>query len=221
VNFYGILKKMTIKVRKKKKNGKGTRFQYKSLKKILTPQDIKEADKFDLALNKTIKEIEGLLLKHRVVSKKKKKKDPLLVWYTVGKNINKFLKKHPIISGEESIFWDFLYGRSSIIHKGIPINKISRNRNDFRTASLLAKYPYGIVKKVGPWALWREILGYGVFLKDKRILDFIIGELIKFPSTRDNARPFLKAVAGRFKKIDSSVLNDSELSQRLSSIEYK
>jgi len=212
---------MVIKIRKKNKSGKGTSLKYKGLKKILMPQDIKDADKFDISLGKTIKEIEGLLLRNKVISKKNKKKDPLLVWYTVGKNINKFLEKHSIISGEERIFWDFLYGRSSIIHKGIPVYKISKNRNDFRTASLLAKYPYRIVKKVGPWALWREILGYEVFLKDKRILDFIIEELIKFPRTRDNARPFLKAVANKFKKIDTSVLNDRELSQRLGFIEYK
>jgi len=212
---------MVIKIRKKNKTGKGRYFQYKSLKKILTPQDIKKADEFDLFLDETLKKIEGLLLKHKAISKQSKKKDPLFVWYTVGKYINKFLKKHPIISGEENIFWDFLYGRSFIIHKGTPIHKISKNRNDFRTASLLARYQYKIIKKVGPWALWREILGYEVFLKDKRIMDFIIKQLIKFPRTRDSARPFLKAVASRFKKIDSGVLNNSELSQKLNSIKDK
>jgi len=47
---------MVIKIRKR--NKKGEQVEYKSNKKILTPQDIKEADKFDLFLNKENKEIE-------------------------------------------------------------------------------------------------------------------------------------------------------------------
>jgi len=212
---------MVIKIRKKNKAGSGTHFQYKSLKKILTPQDIKEADRFDLHLNKTIKNIEKSLLEHKIISKESKKKDPLLVWYTIGKNINEFLEKYPVAKGDEDIFWNFLYGRSLLIHKGIPVHKISKNRNDFRTASLLAKYLFKNIRKVGPWALWREILGYEVFLKDKRILNFVIKQLIKFPGTRDEARPFLKAIANRFKKIDSSILTDTELSRKLRSTKFK
>lgn len=204
---------MAIKIRKKNKGGR-IRFQYKSLKRILTPQDVKEADEFDLYLNKTIKKIEKLLLERKIISKDKKK-DPLLAWYTIGKNINEFLKRCPVAKEEENIFWKFLYGRSILLHKSIPTHRISKNRNDFRTASLLAKHPYETIKKVGPWALWREILGYEIFLKDKRILDFTIKYLIKHRGTRDEARPLLKAVANRFKKIDTSVLTDNELSQKL------
>lgn len=204
---------MAIKIRKK--NKKRGYFQYKSFKKILTPQDIKQADEFDLHLNETIKEIEKILLGRKIISRKSKKKDPLQVWYIIGKHINKFLRKYPIVTGEEDLFWNYLYGRSLLIHKGVPRHKVGQTRNDFKTASLLARYPFKMVRKVGPWALWREIIGYRTFLKDERILRFIINELIKKPRTRDEARPFLKSLAGRFKKIDTSILNDKELLKML------
>jgi len=212
---------MVIKVRKKNKVGEGIHFQYKGLKRIITPQDIKEADKFDLSLNKTFKEIERILLRRKALSIRSKKIDPLMVWYMVGKNINKLLKKQPIINEEEDIFWKFLYGRSILIHKKIPTSRISKQRNNFRTASLLAKYPYKKIKKLGPWTLWREILSYEVFLKDRRILKFVIEQLTKFPRTRDNARPFLKALSSRFKKIDSSILTDTELLRKIRSTNFK
>lgn len=200
---------MVIKIIKRDKKRK--RIEYKTHKKILTPQDIREADKFDLFLNKKVKKIEEILIKEKVVSEKGVKKDPVRAWYIIGKHINEFLKSNFIASEDEHLFWNYLYGRSSLINKTLPISAISKNRNDFRTASLLAKYPFDIIKKVGPWAMWREILGYEIFLNDKRILQFIINELIKFPRTRDKARPFLKSIYNRFKKIDTSVLSEKEL----------
>jgi len=203
---------MTIKIRR---NSKNEEYQYRGLKKILTPQDIKKADEFDLHLDKTIKEIEEVLLRQKMISQKSKKKNPLLVWHIVGQHINKFLKKNFVAAGEENLFWNYLYGRSSLIHKGVPLHKVGQIRNDFKTASLLAPYPFSMVSKVGSWALWREIIGYRIFLKDERVLTFIMNELIKKPRTRDKARPFLKAIAGRLKKIDTSVLNNEELSKLL------
>ncbi len=207
---------MVIKIRKR--NKKGEQVEYKSNKKILTPQDIKEADKFDLFLNKEIKEIEKVLLKEKVISEKGVKKDPLKVWYIIGKHINEFLESKHVVREDEHLFWDYLYGRSSLINKTLPLTVISKTRNDFKIASLLAKYPLKLIRSVGSWALWREILGYNIFLNDKRVLNFVINELIKFPRTRDKARPFLKSICNRFKKIDSSVLNDKELSRILKKI---
>ena len=201
---------MTIKTRKDKMGKQ----KYKSNKNILTPKDIKEADDFDLRLDKTIKKIEDILEKKKIICDKGKK-DSLMVWYIVGKNINKFLKKNYLSKEDENLFWNHLYGRSPVINKTNPTKKISRSRNDFKTASILAKYSISDIKKVGSWALWREMLTYKVFLYDERILKLIIDELMKFPRTRNEARPFLKKVAYRFKKIDTLVLNDKEILEKI------
>ena len=208
-NFYGIENKMVIKIRKINK-GKEC-FQYKSSRRIITPHDKKEADEFDLNLRNTINNIEKILINSDALSKKNKKKDPILVWYTVGEHINNFLKKHPFDSEDENLFWNYLYGSSPLIHKGIPSNKVSKVRNDFKTASLLAQYPIKIIRKVGVWSLWREIIGYRIFLGDKRVIEYVIKEFIKKPRNRDEARVFLQTLAQRLKKIDTSILDDKEL----------
>ena len=207
---------MTIKVRKKNKSKEI--IQYKSAKKILTPQDIKEADHFDNALNQEIQEIEKILLKKKMLTPEARKSDMLGAWYLIGTRINTFLKKYKISPEEENIFWDHLYGRSLLINKTTPTSKISKTRNDFRIASLLAHYPLTKLKKIGLWALWREIITYKAF-RDERVLNWVLKKLEQIrPKTRNEGRPFLKAVSARFKKIDTTVLNNRELENKLRKI---
>lgn len=208
---------MVLKV--KKRDEKGEHIRYKSSKKILTPKDIEDADAFDIKLNNTIKKIEDTLLKKEILSKNNNKKDPLQAWYIIGDYINKFLKDNELDTGDENLFWNNLYGRSSLLNKKNAHHKISLTRNDFKIASLLARYPLSFIISVGvPWALWREMLSYTVFQQDKRIFDWIIQKLIRLQPTRDQARPLLKSIAGRFKKIDTSVLSDEELIEKLNVI---
>lgn len=206
---------MVIKITRKTKHKNPI---YKSSKTILTTQDIKDADEFDKRLVMKIKEIENILIEHNALSVKNKKKDPLQVWHLIGGQINQFLKTNHIEKEDEHIFWDSLYGRSSIVHSGNPSSKISHTRNDFKTSTILAKYPLEMLRKVGSWALWREILVYKILLTDERIFKWVINELIKHPRTRDAARPFLKSIAARFKKIDTSVLSNNELLRKLEEI---
>lgn len=207
---------MAIKVRKKNKS-KET-FQYKSTKKILTPKDIKEADRFDNALNQEIREIEKVLLKKKMLTPEARKSNMLGAWYLIGTRINNFLRKYKVSPEEEKLFWDHLYGRSALIGKTAPVSKISKTRNDFRIASLLAYHPITKLEKIGLWALWREIITYKVF-KDKRVLNWVLRKLEQSPpKTRNEGRPFLKAVSARLKKIDTTVLNDKELLKKLEEV---
>src|SRR3989338_9283621 len=207
---------MVIKIRKKNKSKETV--QYKSAKKILTPQDIKEADRFDDALNQEIQEIEKVLLKEKMLTPEARKSNMLGAWYLIGTRINNFLKKYKVSSEEENLFWDHLYGRSSLISKTAPTSKISKTRNDFRIASLLAHHPITKLEKIELWALWREIITYKAF-KDERVLNWVIKKLEQSPpKTRNEGRPFLKAVSAILKKIDTTVLNNRELASKLNEV---
>ncbi len=204
---------MVIKINKKGKS------IYKSSKLITTADEVRKADKLDLELDRKIKEIERILKKEKLIDSDKIKKDPLKTWYIIGKNINDFLSLHNDFSKEEkNIFWEYLYGRSNLINKKLPLKKISQNRNDFVLASKLAKYSFEMISTVGSWALWREVVGCDLFLKDIRILKWLIGELKIKSRTRDEARPLLKAVSRRLRKIDTIVLNDNELLEILKNL---
>lgn len=206
---------MTIKIRKEKTGIN----RYKSSKSILTPGDIKKADDFDIRLNEKIKDIESILEAKNIISDKGKK-DPLMVWYLVGKNINKFLKDNYLEKDDEDLFWNYLYSRSSVINKTTPTKRISQTRNDFRLASKLARYKFSEIKEVGSWAIWREMLAYKIFMYDERILKWIIKELIKFPKTRKGARLILKSIASRFKGIDTLVFSDIEIIKKIKEVRY-
>lgn len=202
--------------------GQSGETKYKTSKLILTPKDIEAADRFHNRLTKTITKIESALLKENLLSDKNRKKDPLRAWYLVGKYINGFLneRKNKLAHEDERLFWENLYGLSPLINSKIPSGRIGLNKNDFKTASLLADYPFEFINKVGPWALWREIITYKVF-QDKRILEWVIDRLLQSPRTRDEARPMLKAVAARFKRIDTSILGYDELCEKLEDIQEK
>ncbi|MFH1709610.1 MAG: hypothetical protein ABH860_00890, partial [bacterium] len=91
-------------------------------------------------------------------------------------------------------------------------------RNDFKIASLLARCSYKKLQRIKLWALWREILTYKAF-KDERVLNWVVCKIEqKAPKTRNEARPFLKAVSLRLKKIDTSILNDIELFDKLEDV---
>ncbi len=201
---------MAIKILKNNKE-----VGYKSSKKVLTTADILEADKFDLRLKQLLKEIEGLLLKGGLLTKQNKKRDSLKAWYIIGGHINKFIKQNEIPIDDTNLFWRYLYGRSTLINRSVPKNKISEVRNDFKTASRLANLKFETLEKVGPWAMWREILAYNVILNDKRVLNWVIDELSEHRKTRDKARPFLKNIATRFKRVDTNILTDKELRDKL------
>jgi len=187
---------------------------YRSSKIILTSSDIKKAEKFDLELKKTIKKLEHILLSSGILLKRGQKKDPLVVWYKIGTTINNFCKKYPVKNEDEKIFWDNFY-QYNIIHKSTPTKKISLTRNDFKISSLLSRYSMSIIKRVGSWSLWREILSYKSIMEDDRILDWVIKALSNKPTTRDGTRPLLKAIAKRFKRIDTTILTNKELFKKI------
>jgi hypothetical protein len=207
---------MVIKIKKKSRIGEKVR--YKSTKKILTPRDIKDADDFDNALSAEIVEIEKVLVERNLLTPEARKHNMLHAWHLIGSRINKFLEQHKVSSSEERLFWDNLYERFSVVEKAGPIHKISQTRNDFRIASLLAHHPLEKLDRIGLWALWREIITYKA-LQDKRVLNWVIQSFERNPpKTRNAGRPLLKAVALRLKKIDTSVLKDTELIAKLNEV---
>lgn len=202
-----------------KRGQKRNEAHYKSSKIILTPQDIKEADRFDINLSEEIRKIEKVL-KGKVFTSKFRKGEKIWAWYLIGKNINNFLRKNKVSPEEEKIFWDNLYSKFSLVNNYESATTIRRTKNDFKIASQLAKYPYKKVKKIGVWDLWRDIIIHKSF-HDERALDWVIQRIEhSTQKRRDDIRPFIRSVAQRLKKIDTSVLSDKELSKKLRVVKW-
>lgn len=206
---------MAIKTNKKSSKGKVI---YKSNKIIITAEDKSKADREYSELEKMINGVEKILSRQGFLTKDARKKDALVVWYTIGKELDEYLNKKRMNKDEEKLFWDNLYGRWPKVHSGLPRFKVNLTKNDFKTAKELAKFDFNELKKVGSWGLWREIISYKRICNDPRIIEWIVKELTKKPRTRDESRPLLKAISNRFKKIDTTILTQEELDNKLTEI---
>ena len=209
---------MAIKIRRKDKPGK---FNYKSSKQILTPEDIKFADHREQKLAGILLKSERFLLKGGFLSSSGLKKNPLKVWYVIGSTLNNYLKDNSINREEQKLFWKDLYERETLLHKNIHKVDIAESRNDYKIATFLSeRYAYNNLQNIGSWALVREIFSYKSIVKDQRIINLVVSSLIKENSNRDTARPFIKKVSGRFKFMETSVLTDKELEIKFSQINF-
>ena len=207
---------MVIKIRQKVRGG--NKILYKGEKMVITVKDVEDAEKLDLELKKLLNHTEKELIKRHLLSKEGAKKDVLAVWFEVGKMLNIFLKKYQINPNEKHYFWKDLYEHNTLLHKSIHKKEINESRNDYKIAYILAnKYTLDELKKAGPWAILREVFYSKNIVKDRRIINWIFKELIERPRTRNEARPFLKSVADRFKQINTKLLSDEELLVKLKS----
>lgn len=208
---------MVIKTRKKNRPG---RFNYRGGKQVLTPADIQLAEKQEQELEKLLLRAENFLLDGNFLSKDRIKKNPLKVWYIIGDTLNQYLKRYPIEKGEEKIFWRDLYERETLLHKNMHKKIITETKNDYKMASYLsARYSYEELKKIGPWALVREIFLCKNIINDPRLINLVIKSLSKVRNNRDISRPFIKNVSKRFKFLETSVLTDEELKKKFDEIE--
>lgn len=146
--------------------------------------------------------------------------DSLERWYRVGNKINKLIHDFKISYIEKKYFWLMLYD-----FRGINVPERAKKfhiQNDFRVANILAKYALKDVKKVGAWTLWREILGSTKIGEDDRVARWVTNYILQHNiKTRDGARPLLKAVRNRLKKIDTTILSDKKLVTKLKEIDVR
>ncbi len=207
---------MAIKIRRKDKPGA---FNYKSSKKILTIDDVIASDKKDQKKEQAFFVLEKYLLKNNFLSKTGIKKNPLKVWYEIGTTLNDYIKINKLLKDEEKFFWKDLYERETLLSKNIHKKQISESRNDYKIATFLSsKYLYKELESLGSWALVREIFSYKSITNDKRLINLVINKLIKNPSTRNGARPFIKEVSNKFKLMDTTILTDKELETKFNTI---
>lgn len=144
-------------------------------------------------------------------------KDALGTWYKRGLLANKLIAKHKIGPEEKKFYWLMLYNASSL-----KAPERSKNaRNDFQAASILALYQLNDLRKVGSWGLWREVIGSTSINADERVASWVAKRIIDEKISRDNARPLLRYVRNRLKGLDTSVLSDTELHQKLNSKNWR
>lgn len=195
---------MAIKIRR------GENFFYAGVINLLDRKEKKRADE----IYNYSKNILGDLTKK---TKLHKEMNALVSWHRKGISINMIICKFKITESEKKYFWLMLY---DVTETSIPERaKKFHIQNDFRTASILSKYPLKDLRSIGNWNLWREIIGSTKIGGDDRVAQWVADYIFKRKiKTRDQARPLLKAVRNRLKKIDTTILSDRELVSKLKEV---
>jgi len=147
-------------------------------------------------------------------------KDSLKLWHRKGRLINKIIKKFSILEAEKKYFWLML---NEVSENQVPERaKKFHVQNDYRTSSILAGYSLQHLKKIGGWNIWREILSSQKTSEDNRVSNWIVEQILRRKlKTRDSARPLLKFIRNRLKKINTFVLTDNELYKKLGEYKYE
>ena len=207
---------MVIKTNKKSSTGK---IIYNSNKTIVTAEDKSRADKEYSDLEKMITKVEKILSNRGLLDENAKKTDALVVWHTIGQELDKYLGERKVSFDDENVFWETLYSQWPKVRAGLSKINVNSAKNDFKIATELARFNVDELAEVGSWGLWREIVSYKRINNDRRIINWIICELKKRPRSRDFSRPLLKAIFNRFKNIDTRILTEKELYDKLSEIQ--
>jgi len=99
-----------------------------------------------------------------------KKTDALIVWYTIGQELDKYLKKRKISFDDENVFWETLYSQWPKVRAGLSKIQVNSTKNDFKIAKELARFNIDELAEVGSWGLWREIISYKRINNDLALL---------------------------------------------------
>lgn len=185
---------------------------------LVTNEEKERADKIDRDLSKKINNLERSFLDRKLITKTAVKKDALRIWYEFGLLLYSIAEKYHILGTTDEIYyWQAIYDYvSPLIQKKHPPKKSKDPlSNHFRLCAYMSRMDWGTVKNVGNWSVWRDILDNSLVLYDQRVFNFIVSNIKNKKLGHKEIRPFLHQTRRRLKKIDTKILNDEELTEKL------
>ena len=200
---------------------KGGQKIYQSRSGIITVSEKKKADELDATLSKEIGNLESSWLDSGILTKSGIKKDTLKIWYQIGRLLNNIIDKYRLRGTEDEVyFWQAIYGYvSPKVQKNPPPQKYKeKTRNHFRLCAKMAEREWNEVQEVGNWSVWRDLFDNSKLLEDERVFDWVVDTIRTMKLGHKELRPFIHAARRRLKKIDTSILNTSELRSKLDEI---
>lgn len=190
-------------------------------KGLVTEKEKTRADVIDQELNDGMQRLLRMFLKEHLIAKNGRKKDALRIWFNFGKFLSNLANKYKILGSEDEMyFWQAVYDHlPTEFQKNPPPKDFRRlSSNQYRKAAIMAEYSWRIIKRVGKWAVWNDILDNPKILSDKRILDRVIDKLLDRRAGHKEIRKFLYAISRRLHKIDTKVLTDKELEEKMEDV---
>ena len=190
--------------------------------KLVTDDEKKKAEQFDMFLSEKMKEIEKEMIDTKLLALKGKRGKVHILWYEVGKRL-KFVMDTTIVAAEDREFvWRAIYDHAGKLAPGLLTERVRRDpeTSHFSYCYKLSIFPWEFVEMAGDWTSWSEFFDRKETKNDPRIIEWL-GKKVKENnvSGRQNwLRPLTKEIHKQFDKKDTTVFSIEELYQRLNKI---
>jgi len=185
---------------------------------IITNSEKKTAEDLSRELKKTFLDLEKSFIQKGLLSKTGAKKNALEIWYEIGKALNRIIDNYKVRgSVDEPLFWQSIYDYVPLTIQKNPPPKRSYEwkRNHFRLCAKVAERNWEDVNKVGPWSVWRDLFDNNKILEDDRVLNIVVEKIKNTNKGHKELRPFIHKIRRELKRVDTSVLSDDELNNKL------
>lgn len=196
-----------------------TTIQYRCIRPP-TQEDIRQAKKLDLFLNKRMEEIQDKLKEKRLLETRL---GNLSRWHALGTELAIFIDDSSIVPVEDRVqdryIWEAIGQHSpDDLHPGKKASNsknVGTDRDHFRLCYLVATFQNDLkkAKKQGTWRDWVELLESKSILQDERILNWLRIKLRNCPDLK--LRPIARMLRHRLKDMYTQVLSDRELNDYL------
>lgn len=198
---------------------------YKTDRIPMSKEDRLRAEKLDIFLSHTLKDLAREMRKKELLDLKGRK-GVLDLWYEIGKRLS-FVDDPSIVDPEDrSYVWQAIYDHAS--DQGFApgaYGEREQQRPHFKYCYELAKkFPdFDFVNSAGDWSAWVEFLDSPSINNDSRIVEWLSSKRLTLDSTkRDWLRRLTREIRREFpykgQKTDTSVFGEAELRDRLDAI---
>ena len=190
--------------------------------KLVTDEEKKKAEQFDLFLSKKMKQIEQEMKDLGLIALKGKRGKVHRLWYEVGKRL-KFVMDGSMVAAEDRDFvWRAIYDHAGKLAPGPISERVKRDpeTSHFSYCYKLSKFPWGFVDITGDWTSWSEFFDRKETKNDSRIIEWLGKKANESNvSGRQNwLRPLTKAIHKCFQNKDTTVFSADELYKRLDNL---
>ncbi|MCK4481616.1 hypothetical protein KAU55_00205 [Candidatus Bathyarchaeota archaeon] len=189
---------------------------------FMSSEDKQVADNLDDFLQREVPKMEERIEQMELLNFKSKP-GAIKLWYSVGKELkslwDRAKKSFNLPDTQLPIFLKAVYDHSDKIRPGSGRSERFRNAH-FYYCFIMASYSWKKVEAAGNWRAWVEFLDSKRIRNDLRIVEWFASRYAKESSKAKSKcfRKITRAIRNEFKEIDTTVLEQNELFQRLDSI---
>lgn len=183
----------------------------------LTREERERAERLDALLAKQMKEVAAEVRSLGLLDLKNRP-GVVKLWYGVGRRLS-FIDDNDLVPLRDRRFvWRALYDHADDLLPGPPgIRANQRPENShFRYCYLLAKFDEDVALSAS-WTFWVECFDSIAIREDERIVEWLASSIREIGLKQNEIRALNKAIRAEFREVDTTVLSDEELTQRLAS----